>query len=79
MLRSLRSRLIVASVLWTAGLLMVMHMLTLMVVHILPGVRTSHISHGGCAAFMSYMKSLTAVKNSTCSMSGWLPLDDEEE
>ncbi len=42
MLRSLRSRLIVASVLWTAGLLMVMHMLTLMVVHILPGVRTSH-------------------------------------
>ncbi len=42
MLRSLRSRLIVASVLWTAGLLAVMHMLTLMVVHILPGVRTSH-------------------------------------
>lgn len=41
MLRSLRSRLILASILWTAGLLAVMHMLSLMVIHVLPGVRTS--------------------------------------
>jgi signal transduction histidine kinase len=42
MLTSLRSRLIVASVLWTAGLLMLMHMLSLMVIHIVPSVRGAH-------------------------------------
>jgi len=42
MLRSLRSRLILASLLWTGGLLALMHMLTLMVMHVLPGIRTSH-------------------------------------
>jgi signal transduction histidine kinase len=41
MLRSLRSRLIVASVLWTGGLLAVMHMLSMMVIHVFPGMRTS--------------------------------------
>ena len=35
MLRSLRSRLIVASVLWTAGLLALMHMLSLLFMHLL--------------------------------------------
>jgi signal transduction histidine kinase len=33
--------LILASVLWTAGLLALMHMLTLLVIHIIPGMRTS--------------------------------------
>ncbi len=42
MLQSLRSRLILASLLWTAGLLVLMHMVSLMVIHVLPGVRTSH-------------------------------------
>jgi len=42
MLRSLRSRLILASLLWTSGLLALMHMLTLTVMHVLPGIRTSH-------------------------------------
>ena len=42
MLRSLRSRLIVASVLWTAGLLALMHMFSMMVMHIVPVVRASH-------------------------------------
>jgi signal transduction histidine kinase len=42
MLRSLRSRLILASLLWTAGLLALMHMLSLLVMHVLPGIRTSH-------------------------------------
>jgi signal transduction histidine kinase len=40
MLRSLRARLILASLLWTAGLLAVMHMLSLMLMHALPGIRT---------------------------------------
>lgn len=40
--RSLRSRLILASVLWTAGLLMLMHMLSLLVIHAFPRFRRSH-------------------------------------
>jgi signal transduction histidine kinase len=40
MLRSLRARLILASLLWTAGLLAVMHMLSLMLMHALPAIRT---------------------------------------
>lgn len=40
MLRSLRSRLILASLLWTVGLLPVMHMLSLMLMHALPAIRT---------------------------------------
>lgn len=39
MLRSLRSRLILASLLWTVGLLFVMHMLSIMLMHTLPGIR----------------------------------------
>jgi signal transduction histidine kinase len=42
MLRSLRSRLILASILWTAGLLAVMHMLSLMLMHALPAIRTAN-------------------------------------
>jgi signal transduction histidine kinase len=41
MLRSLRSKLILASVLWTFGLLALMHMFSLMVMHVFPGVRAS--------------------------------------
>ena len=40
MLRSLRSRLILASLLWTAGLLALMHMFSLFVIHVIPGMRT---------------------------------------
>jgi signal transduction histidine kinase len=42
MLRSLRARLIVASFLWTAGLLGLMHMFSIMVLHVFPGARTAH-------------------------------------
>jgi len=42
MLRSLRSTLILASLLWTAGLLMLMHMLSLMLMHVFPAMRTFH-------------------------------------
>ena len=44
MLRSLRSTLIVASVLWTGGLLALMHMLSLMVIHAVPSARD--MGHG---------------------------------
>jgi len=42
MLRSLRSRLILASLLWTVGLLFVMHMISLMLMHALPGIRATN-------------------------------------
>jgi signal transduction histidine kinase len=41
-MRSLRSRLILASVLWTTGLLMLMHMLSLMLIHVFPIMRGVH-------------------------------------
>ncbi len=41
MLQSLRSRLILASLLWTAGLLALMHMFSLFVIHVIPGMRTT--------------------------------------
>ena len=41
MLRSLRSRLILASILWTAGLLTLMHMVMLTLLNVLPGAHTS--------------------------------------
>ena len=41
MLRSLRSRLILASLLWTAGLLMLMHLASMMLLHIFPMFRGS--------------------------------------
>src|SRR5579864_2807029 len=42
MLRSLRSRLILASLLWTAGLLMLMHMFSLLVMHVFPAIVGFH-------------------------------------
>ena len=39
MLRSLRARLIVASLLWTGGLLMLMHILSMTMVHVYPSFR----------------------------------------
>jgi signal transduction histidine kinase len=41
MLRSLRSRLILASVLWTGGLLMLMHIISLTLIHAVPRFRAS--------------------------------------
>ena len=49
MLRSLRSRLILASVLWTAGLLALIHMLALVTMHVFPGVAHS-LPWGRCWA-----------------------------
>jgi signal transduction histidine kinase len=42
MLRSLRSKLILASVLWTAGLLLLMHMFSMLVMHAFPDFRRVH-------------------------------------
>jgi len=41
-MQSLRSRLIIASLLWTGGLLMCMHMFSLLLVHIVPIPRGFH-------------------------------------
>ena len=46
---SLRSRVILASVLWTAGLLAFMHLLSLLVIHTLPGVQGGHAAVVGTA------------------------------
>lgn len=45
MLNSLRTRLILASILWTAGLLMIMHMLTMLVIHFFPSTRGAASFH----------------------------------
>ena len=42
MLRSLRSRWILASVLWTAGMLMLLHMFMMVVMHVFPAIRGTH-------------------------------------
>ena len=39
MFRSFRAKLILASVLWTSGLLMLMHILSLGLIHVVPGCR----------------------------------------
>lgn len=49
-MRSLRSRLILASVLWTAGLLLSMHMLSLMIVHTVPALRGINAAAGAIVA-----------------------------
>lgn len=41
-MKSLRSRMILASVLWTAGLLMLMHMVSLLFIHFFPRMRGAH-------------------------------------
>lgn len=50
MFRSLRSRLILASLLWTAGLLLLMHLLSLRFFHALPAIRTNHAAGVGTLA-----------------------------
>jgi len=42
--RSLRARMVIASLLWTAGLLMLMHMLSMVMMHIYPGTRRIGVS-----------------------------------
>jgi signal transduction histidine kinase len=42
MLRSLRSTLVVASLLWTAGLLMLMHLASMALLHVLPSRSSAH-------------------------------------
>jgi len=57
MLRSLRSRLILASLLWTLGLLALMHMLSLMLLHVLPGMGTSSQATAPVIAGLIFMGS----------------------
>ena len=78
MLRSLRSRLILASVLWTAGLLLLMHLLSLRLMHVLPRFRSNLtgpvlgaialmaagliVSRQGLQPFRKLREKLTAVR-----------------
>jgi len=47
--RTLRSRLLLASVLWTAGLLALMHMISIVLMHMVPGIK--RVGHAGPALF----------------------------
>src|SRR5262249_33490755 len=62
MFRSLRSRLILASLLWTAGLLMLMHMLSLLIMHVLPRVRGSHATGPIVAALVLMAAGLLGLR-----------------
>ncbi len=53
-MQSLRSRLILASLLWTAGLLLLMHILSIMLMHVLPRLR-GHDATGPVAAGLGLM------------------------
>jgi signal transduction histidine kinase len=55
MASSLRSRVIVASLLWTGGLLSLMHLLSLTVIHALPGSQGGHAAVVGTALGMGLM------------------------
>lgn len=55
MASSLRSRVIVASLLWTGGLLSLMHLLSLTVIHALPGSQGGHAAIVGTALGMVLM------------------------
>src|SRR5258706_7986125 len=63
-MRSLRSRLILASVLWTGGLLMAMHMISLLVIHVLPAVRGAHSILAVVAAFAFMVAGLLVARRS---------------
>jgi signal transduction histidine kinase len=70
MARSLRSRVVLASVLWTAGLLSLMHLLSLTVIHALPGSQGGHTAIVGTAlgvvlmlaGFVMARRSLTPLR-----------------
>ncbi|MCC7044477.1 MAG: sensor histidine kinase [Acidobacteria bacterium] len=70
MARSLRSRVLLASVLWTGGLLSLMHLLSLTVIHALPGSQGGHAAIVGTslgvilmlAGFVMARRSLTPLR-----------------
>jgi signal transduction histidine kinase len=63
-LRSLRSRLILASILWTGGLLMSMHLFSLLVIHIFPVVRGAHSVVAILVAFTFMIAGLLVARRS---------------
>lgn len=64
MLRSLRSRLILASILWTSGLLVLIHMFSLMVMHIFPSIRASHATGPALAGLVLMAAGVLGVRQS---------------
>lgn len=73
MLRSLRSRLILASVLWTCGLLMLMHMASLVVMHLSPAIMRLPAAVVVPAAVALLVAGLAAAR---ASLSAFRPLRD---
>ena len=61
---SLRSRLILASILWTGGLLMLMHMLALMAVHVFPSARRMNSPWVAAAGLVLMAAGLAWVRES---------------
>ena len=72
-MKSLRSRMILASVLWTAGLLMLMHMVSLLFVHFFPRMRGAHsvFAIGVAAALM--LAGLAALMLAFTQAGAWGP------
>ena len=63
MLRSLRSRLILASLLWTAGLLALMHMMSLMFLHVFPATLKMGVSWPIIAGLLLMAAGLTGLRS----------------
>ncbi|MBL8240600.1 MAG: hypothetical protein JNM66_24490 [Bryobacterales bacterium] len=72
--RSLRSRLILASVLWTAGLLMLLHMGSLHVVHAVPALRGSH---GGIVTILGVAILIAGLAAARSSLTPFLALREK--
>lgn len=64
MLRSLRSRLIVASLLWTAGLLMIMHVMSVVLIHAVPRMRRIDATVAVLAGLILMAAGLLAARQS---------------
>ena len=60
--QSLRSRLILASLLWTSGLLMLMHMTSLLLIHAFPAMRGFHSVAAVAAALLLMFCGLAVVR-----------------
>ena len=64
MFRSLRSRLILASLLWTGGLLLVMHVFSILVLHVIPSVRLQHAPLPVAAGLLAMAAGVVALRQS---------------
>ena len=61
-MRSLRSKLILASVLWTSGLLFLMHMFSMLVLHVFPILRGAHSAVGIMVALLFMLAGIQVAR-----------------